>query len=450
MKVLMINPPYNSSKYKFIGLVAPPLGISYIAAMLEKNGVTVKILDAPALEIDHETVKNEIQKYSPDIVAVTSVTPTIESALKTAKISKEACPNAVTILGGYHPTFTYPEVLKNDFVDIVVCGEGEITMVELVKAIETGQDLREVDGIAVKDFKTSPRKIIEDLDSIPFPARHLLPMDEYKILNMKLTTGTIISGRGCPYQCSFCASSAMHGQKLRLRSAENVVDEMEHLVNDHGIEMVAFMDDTFTINKRRVHEICDAIKERGLDNYWGCTARVDTISEDLLKTMKDAGCITMFLGVESADQQVLNQVNKQTNINKIRKTFELTKKYGMRTIASVVLGMPGDTKKSIKATINFVKTLEPSYAVFSLATPYPGTDFYVKAASENLIKINDWSKYTLLSPVLETVDCSLDELKKLQKKAFKEFYLRPTYIARQTWMDGPIILKTIASIVKGV
>jgi radical SAM superfamily enzyme YgiQ (UPF0313 family) len=450
MKVLMINPPYNSSKYKFIGLVAPPLGIAYIAAMLERSGVNVKILDAPALELGHDAVKKEIQSYCPDVVAVTSVTPTIGSALKTAQISKEACPEAITVLGGYHPTFTYPEVLKNDFVDIVVCGEGEQTMVELIDAIDNGRNLREVDGIAVKDFKTSPRSIIEDLDSIPFPARHLLPMDEYKILNMKLTTGTIVSGRGCPYKCSFCASSAMHGHKLRLRSAENVVDEMEHLVTDHDIEMVAFMDDTFTINKKRVYEICETMKDRGLDNYWGCTARVDTISEELLKTMKDAGCITMFLGVESADQQFLNQVNKKTNINRIKKTFELTKKYGMRTIASVVLGMPGDTKRSVKSTIKFVKTLEPSYAVFSLATPYPGTDFYLKAANENLIKINDWSKYTLLSPVLETVDLSLEELKKLQKKAFKEFYLRPSYIARQTWIDGPIILKTIASIVKGV
>lgn len=450
MKVLMINPPYNSSKYKFIGLVAPPLGIAYIAAMLERNGVNVKILDAPALELGHDAVKTEIQKFSPNIIAITSVTPTIDSALLTAQVAKEACPHAVTVLGGYHPTFTYQEILKNKNVDIVVCGEGEQTMVELVDAIEKGRNLREVNGIAIENYQTPPRNIIEDLDSIPFPARHLLPMDEYKILNMKLTTGTIVSGRGCPYKCSFCASSAMHGQKLRLRSAKNVVDEMEHLVNDHNIEMVAFMDDTFTLNKKRVYEICDTIKERGLDNYWGCTARVDTISEDLLKTMKDAGCITMFLGVESSDQQVLNQVNKKTNINRIKKTFELTRKYGMRTIASVVLGMPGDTKRSIKSTIKFVKILEPSYAVFSLATPYPGTDFYLKAASENLIKINDWSKYTLLTPVLETVDCSLEELKKLQKKAFKEFYLRPTYIARQTWMDGPIILKTIASIVKGV
>jgi anaerobic magnesium-protoporphyrin IX monomethyl ester cyclase len=450
MKVLMINPPYNASKYKFIGLVAPPLGIAYIAAMLERNGVTVKILDAPALEIGHDAVKNEIQSCHPDIVAVTSVTPSIGSALKTAKISKEANPDAITVLGGYHPTFTYEEVLKNDFVDVVVCGEGEQTMVELVDAIDKGKNLREINGIAVKDYKTTPRAIIKDLDSIPFPARHLLPMDEYKILNMKLTTGTIVSGRGCPYKCSFCASSAMHGHKLRLRSAENVVDEMEHLVADHNIEMVAFMDDTFTINKSRVYDICETMNDRGLDNYWGCTARVDTISEDLLKTMKDAGCITIFLGVESADQQLLNQVNKKTNINRIKKTFELTKKYDMRTIASVVLGMPGDTKRSVKSTIKFVKNLDPSYAVFSLATPYPGTDFYIKAASENLIKINDWSKYTLLSPVLETVDLSLEELKKLQKKAFKEFYLRPSYIAKQTWMDGPIILKTIASIVKGI
>ena len=146
------------------------------------------------------------------------------------------------------------------------------------------------------------------------------------------------------------------------------------------------MDDTFTFNHKRVYEICETMKDRGLDNYWGCTARVDTVSEKLLETMKDAGCITMFLGVESADQQLLNEINKKTDINRIKKTFELTKKYGMRTIASVVLGMPGDTKRSILSTINFVKALEPSYAVFSLATPYPGTDFYLKAASENLNK----------------------------------------------------------------
>ena len=450
MKVLLINPPDTASKYKFIGLVAPPLGIAYIAAVLEENGINVKIIDGSALEMTWEELEKEILKYSPDIIAITSVTPAIDQALRTAKIAKKVCPESKIVLGGYHPTFTYNELLKNDFVDIVVIGEGEYTMLELAEAIEDDRDLREVKGIATKDFKTPPRPVIANLDEIPFPARHLLPMDKYKILNQKLPAGTLISGRGCPFKCSFCASSALHGQKLRLRSAKNIVDEMEHLINDHDAEMIAFMDDTFTVNRKRVEEICTDMKKRNLDVYWGCTARVDTLSRNILEKMKDAGCITLFVGVESADQQLLDDLNKQTTIERIKKTFELTRELNVRTIASAVLGMPGDSKQSIRNTINFVKSLNPSYAVFSLATPYPGTQFYLKAKEENLIKITDWSKYSLMTPVLETMDCSLNELKKLQKKAFREFYLRPGYILRQTWMDGFIIVKTVAAMIKDV
>jgi len=450
MKVLLINPPYVNSKYKFIGLVAPPLGIAYIAAVLEEGGVDVKIIDAAALEMEWDTLKKEIENYSPDVVAITALTPTINKALKTAKIAKKTCPNANIVMGGYHPTFTYTELLKNDFIDIVILGEGEYTMLELVKTLEKGGDLKEVKGIACKDFTTPPRDIIKDIDSLPFPARHLLPMDEYKVLNIKLPTGTLISGRGCPFNCSFCASSAMHGRKMRFRSAQNIVDEIEHLISDYDAEMIAFMDDTFTLRPERVIEICDEIKKRDLDFFWGCTARVDTVSKSLLEKMREAGCITIFYGVESADQQLLDGMNKKISVDKIRNAFKLTKEADMRTIASVAIGMPGDTKENIEKTINFVKDLDASYAIFSLATPYPGTAFYNEARANDLIKVNDWSKYTLLSPVLETVDCSLEELKKLQKKGFRKFYLRPGYILRQLRMDGFIILKTIAAMIKEV
>ncbi len=450
MKVLLINPPDTASKYKFIGLVAPPLGISYIAAVLEENGIEVKIIDGSAVGMSWEELENEICNYSPDVIGVTALTPTINQGLKTAQIAKKACSDAYVVLGGYHPTFTYDELLKDDFIDFIICGEGEYTMLELVQTIQKGGDFRKVMGIATRKFKTPPRPIIEDLNEIPFPARHLLPMDKYKILNMKLTTGTMISGRGCPHRCSFCSSSAMHGHKLRMRSAENIVDEMEHLIDVHDSKMIAFMDDTFTMNRKRVEEVCSEIKERELDFYWGCTTRADTLSKNLLKKMKDSGCVTIFLGVESADQQHLDDLNKKVTLNRIKETFKLTRELNVRTIASAVLGMPGDTRQSIEKTINFVKSLNPSYAVFSLATPYPGTDFYVKASKQNLIKVNDWSKYTLLSPVLETVDCSLEELKNLQKKAFKDFYLRPSYIIRQAWMDGFVIIKTVGAMIKDV
>ncbi|WP_321422358.1 B12-binding domain-containing radical SAM protein [uncultured Methanobacterium sp.] len=450
MKVLLINPPYFNSKYKFIGLVAPPLGIAYMAAVLEENAIDVKIIDAAALEMSWETLETEIKTISPDLVAITALTPTIDKALQTAELAKKTCPQATVVMGGYHPTFNHQEMLEKDYVDIVVMGEGEYTLLDLVETLDEGGDLKNVLGIAYEGGVNPPRPLIEDLDELPFPARHLLPMDSYKILNMKLHTATLISGRGCPMQCSFCASAALHGRKLRMRSPKNVVDEMEHLINDHDSGMIAFMDDTFTLKPSVVEEICDEIMRRDIDVYWGCTARADTLSEKLLRKMSDSGCITMFLGVESADQQQLDRVNKQLTIEKIRQAFKLSRENDIRTIASVVLGMPGDTKESIERTIKFVRELNPSYALFSLATPYPGTRFYQEAVQDNLIKVKDWSKYTLLSPVLETVDCSLDELKTMQKKAFRQFYLRPIYLMKQVRMDGPILLKTVAAMIKEV
>ena len=450
MKVTFINPPQTNSKYKFIGVVAPPLGISYMAAVLEENGYDVSIIDASALEMTWEDLEEELNGTSPQVVAITALTPTIEQANKTAQIVKKISPETKVVMGGYHPTFNHQEVLKTDYVDVVVMGEGEYTMLELVQTIEMGGDLSQVRGIALEGKVNPPRPLITDMDALPFPARHLLPMDHYKMLNMKTGMATMITSRGCPMQCSFCASAALHGPKLRLRSPENVVDEMEHLVKDHKVGTIAFMDDTFTLNHRMVEAICDEIQKRELDVFWGCTARVDTLSDDLLEKMREAGCITIFMGVESADQQMLDSASKNITIEKIRQAFILSKKHKIRTIASVVLGMPGDTKESIKRTVSFVRELNPSYAVFSLATPYPGTRFYKEAFEKNLIKVKDWSKYTLISPVLDTVDCSLEELRKLQYKAFRNFYLRPGYILRQAWMDGPILIKTIAGVIREV
>ncbi|KAF5067462.1 B12-binding domain-containing radical SAM protein [Methanobacterium aggregans] len=450
MKVTFINPPQTNSKYKFIGVVAPPLGISYMAAVLEEKNFDVSIIDASALDMTWEALEKEIENVSPDVIAVTALTPTISQAMKTAEIAKKTCPDAVIVLGGYHPTFNYEEVLEKDFVDVVVRGEGENTMLDLVETLERGGDLSEVKGIAFEDTVTPLRPLITDLDSLPFPARHLLPMDHYKLFNMDTKMATMVSSRGCPMQCSFCASAALHGSKMRMRSPENVVDEMEHLVKDHGVETIAFMDDTFTLKRSRVEKICAEIKRRNLDVFWGCTARVDTLSEDVIKQMREAGCIAMFMGVESADQQVLDEVDKKISVEKIRRAFEISRKEKMRTIASVVLGMPGDTKESIARTVKFVKELNPSYAIFSLATPYPGTRFYQQTLEKNLIKVRDWSKYTLISPILETMECSLEELKNMQNKAFCKFYLRPGYILRQAWMDGPMLLRTIVSVVREV
>ena len=454
MKVLFVNPPQTASKYKFMGVIAPPLGIAYMAGVLQENNIDVEILDASAEDMDFKDVEKELLKRKPDLVALTALTPTIGRALETAQVVKETLPDSIVVMGGYHPTFNFIETLEDENVDIVIRGEGEYIMLNLVQALENQSSLHDVKGIVFEDKNSKEivvnpeAPLIQDLDELPFPALNLLPMKKYRLLDMDPHMTTMITTRGCPMQCSFCSSAAMHGKKIRERSVENIVDEIEYLNTNYDIDTIAFMDDTFTLKKRKVMAICDEILKRNIEIMWGCTSRVDTLDEKLLKKMKEAGCITIFIGVESADQQQLDNMCKNTTIAKIENAFKIAHKLKIRTIASVALGMPGDTKEIMNKTVKFVHKLKPNYAIYSLATPYPGTRFYKEAFEKNLIKIKDWSKYTLITPILETIDCSLNDMRKIQAKAFMKFYLRPHYIIRQFLQDGPYLLKTIFGVIK--
>lgn len=454
MKVLFVNPPQTASKYKFMGVIAPPLGIAYMAGVLQENNIDIEILDASAEDMDFKDVEKELLKRKPDLVALTALTPTIGRALETAQVVKETLPDSIVVMGGYHPTFNFIETLEDENVDIVIRGEGEYIMLNLVQALENQSSLHDVKGIVFEDKNSKEivvnpeAPLIQDLDELPFPALNLLPMKKYRLLDMDTHMTTMITTRGCPMQCSFCSSAAMHGKKIRERSVENIVDEIEYLNTNYDIDTIAFMDDTFTLKKRKVMAICDEILKRNIEIMWGCTSRVDTLDEKLLKKMKEAGCITIFIGVESADQQQLDNMCKNTTIAKIENAFKIAHKLKIRTIASVALGMPGDTKEIMNKTVKFVHKLKPNYAIYSLATPYPGTRFYKEAFEKNLIKIKDWSKYTLITPILETIDCSLNDMRKIQAKAFMKFYLRPHYIIRQFLQDGPYLLKTIFGVIK--
>lgn len=454
MKILFVNPPQTASKYKFMGVIAPPLGIAYMAGVLQENNIDVEILDASAEDMDFKDVEKELLKRKPDLVALTALTPTIGRALETAQVVKETLPDSIVVMGGYHPTFNFIETLEDENVDIVIRGEGEYIMLNLVQALENQSSLHDVKGIVFEDKNSKEivvnpeAPLIQDLDELPFPALNLLPMKKYRLLDMDTHMTTMITTRGCPMQCSFCSSAAMHGKKIRERSVENIVNEIEYLNTNYDIDTIAFMDDTFTLKKRKVMAICDEILKRNIEIMWGCTSRVDTLDEKLLKKMKEAGCITIFIGVESADQQQLDNMCKNTTIAKIENAFKIAHKLKIRTIASVALGMPGDTKEIMNKTVKFVHKLKPNYAIYSLATPYPGTRFYKEAFEKNLIKIKDWSKYTLITPILETIDCSLNDMRKIQAKAFMKFYLRPHYIIRQFLQDGPYLLKTIFGVIK--
>jgi radical SAM superfamily enzyme YgiQ (UPF0313 family) len=453
MEVLLVNPPDIKSKYKdVLGLTAPPLGLAYIGAVLEENDVKVTILDAPALDMDLQGYRRALAHKHVDLLGVQTTTPTIKQALAVGKITKELHPECAVTMGGYHATFMPEQVLReNDFVDVVVRNEGEYATLELVDAIENEKPLRNIDGINYRDgdriVETPKRRPIEDLDALPFPARHLLPMSEY--FGRKQVLATMICSRGCPMGCSFCASSAMHGRRVRFRSPENAADEMERVVDEYKVRMGGFMDDTFTLFPKWVHSFCQGIISRGIDVVWGCTARVDRFNKELLSQMWKAGCRTLLFGVESGNQNILDNVQKGTKVGQAKRAFKTARDIGMHTIASMTLGMPGENKTTIDETIGFAKRVNPDYALFSLATPYPGTKFYELASKMGLIRIKDWTHFTLLAPVIETVDLTLRELQDTQREAFKEFYLRPNYLFKQLSRDKLMFALVMYKVFKG-
>ncbi|WP_148689086.1 B12-binding domain-containing radical SAM protein [Methanopyrus sp. SNP6] len=441
--VLLINPPDVTTKYqRFLGITAPPLGLAYIAAVLEEAGYTVKILDCPPLDMSFEDLRRAVRKLRPRIVSIMATTPIIHQAYQAAKIVKEELEDAIVCLGGYHPTFMDIECLKEcPYVDVVVRREGEFTLLDLAKVFIDGvKTLSEVLGITYREeddiVRAPDRPLIRDLDALPFPARHLLPMDKYTFFGAKTTATTMVSSRGCPVGCDFCASSAMHGHKLRMHSAERVVSEMAHVHENYGSNIIAFVDDTFTYDRRRVEEICRLIVESGLDVTWGCAARVDTIDRELLELMREAGCSVLFFGVESGSQEVLDNVGKGFTVEQTKKAFQLCREFGIVTVASAVIGLPGETHRSARQTIKFLKEIDPDYAVVSVATPYPGTKFYKEAVEKGLIEEESWDKYTLTDPVVRTTELSLEDVKKYQKRAMIGFYLRPRYLIRRLKEDG--------------
>ncbi|HQC91195.1 MAG: radical SAM protein [Candidatus Methanoculleus thermohydrogenotrophicum] len=447
MDVLLINPPDTKSKYKkYFNIRIPPLGILYIAAVLEENRVNVEIMDCAAGDIDYTGIEERVEKTDPFLVGITSTTPLISEALRSAEAVKKVS-DAYTVLGGPHATFMHNEILReNASIDFIVKGEGEYTVLDLYQTLRTDGDLGTVEGLVYRRedriIENKDRPLVEDLDSLPYPARHLLPRDTYRIFDDNMPVATMICSRGCPMQCSFCASSALHGKRVRRRSPGDVIEEIQHIQESLGISAIGFMDDTFTLFPRWVEAFCSEVIDREMAIEWGCTARVDRIDRDLMELMKEAGCHTLFIGVESGDQNILDRIKKGTRIDQIKNVFGTAHDLGMRTIASVAIGLPGETKETANKTIKFVKDLKPSFALFSVATPYPGTEFYNKTREAGKLQA-DWSQYDLLSPIVETMSLTLEEIKSLQKKAFREFYLRPLYILQNLKQDGFSFLKIV-------
>ncbi|MFX1511445.1 MAG: B12-binding domain-containing radical SAM protein [Promethearchaeota archaeon] len=445
MKVLFVVPPGSElNKYKassFLNFTAPPLGLAYIAAVLEENGYSkVRILDCKALGMSFEEYQEYLRRLKPDFVGIQVLTPAFYESLCAARIAKEKGVDLVT-LGGYHPTCMPDECLNilNSYVDLIFRGEAEYTVLEYLNCIENGKNWQNIKGISFRDktdsnniVHNSPAPIIKDIDNLPLPARHLLPLDKYRLFGSSFPATTVITSRGCPYRCDFCSVSAFYKARYRPRSAENIAREVEVIREELNLKAVAFVDDLFFVSNRRVREICKNLAKIE-DIYWGATTRADKGDLRHLTLMRQAGCRLLFVGVESGEQTILDNIHKKTSTIQIEHYFKNIKKARMDSLASIAFGFPGETRNSVIRTTKWIiDVLDPSLVIFTIATPYPGTQFYHDSVEAGLIKEHDYSKYNLFNPVMETSYFSRDELKELIKWAYRKFYLRPSKLAQNT------------------
>jgi len=446
--VLLINPIDETAVKNGLGLTIPPLNLMYLASSLEEASIPVKIFDDDLYQLGSEKIANAVSKIGPKIVGITATTATIKNSLNYLKNIKDELPNILTVIGGPHPTFMPNEVLKEEnSLDVVVMGEGEKTFVDIADTYikNEDKDLSDVKGIVYRNDErimlTDPRHLIKDLDSLPFPARHLVPFKEYKT---SAQAGGMITSRGCVYSCNYCSSSLIMGKKFRTRSPENVVNELEELVYKYGLKDVAFLDDVFMLNKKRAGLIADEIKERDLDVNFVASSRVDMVDKSVLESLKCSGMETLYCGVESGSQRVLDLMGKGITLGQVKSAFKTAKDVGVNIVGSFILGYPGETAKEMDETINFSIKLNPDYSQYSILTPFPGTPIYAMLKKKNLLDTENWDMYTVLKSVInyEKLGLSKKLVERKLTKAYLKFYTRPKYILEHGSMFK-VLIKTL-------
>ncbi len=443
MDVLLINPYDENAVKNSLGFVTPPLNLMYLGGALENSSLSVKIIDDDLEKLGYDQVAKIASKLDPKLVGITATTSTIKNALEYSDILKKVLPDSGIVIGGPHSTFMPIETLKcSESLDAVVIGEGEATMVELAEKYNNSntEKLENIKGIAFQDLNNGniklnpPRPLIKDLDSIPFPARHLVPFESYGTTKNK--SSDMITSRGCVFSCGYCSSSLIMGKKFRSRSAENVVNEIEQLIENYKIKDIAFMDDTFMLNKPRANSIADEIKNRGLDIGFVASSRVDMVDKNLIEKLKSAGLSTLYYGVESGSQRVLDLMKKGITLKQAEDAVKAAKEVGVEILTSFILGFPGETSKEIDKTIDFSIKLNADYSQFSILTPFPGTPIYHELKEKDLIDTEKWDQYTVLKSVIkyEKLGLSKKMVERKLAKAYFKFYTRPKYLLKHRYM----------------
>ena len=448
MRVILINPPFDpeesvgeSSSVRFVLNITPPLGLAYLGAVLERAGHKVRIIDYTA-RYPYPPLPEIIKEFFPDLIGLTATTPSFESTLRMAKKLRGITPSTPLILGGAHVTCAAESAMASGLFEIGVIGEGEDTIVELAARRKDGNfsGLDQVAGIIYREGenfrRTNPRPYIQDLDSLPFPAYHLLPpLSHYHptpASYRRLPVGILMTSRGCPFHCTFCDRS-IFGNTTRFHSTERVLAEVEWMIRELGAKEIRFFDDTFTLKRDRAAEICAGLKDRGLNIPWTCLTAVKAVTPKLLKKMKAAGCWQVLYGLESGDDKMLELLGKGNSVEANRNAVMWAHQVGLEIRGDFIVGTPGETMESLEKTLKFTLESGLDYAHFNKFTPFPGTELY-----RRLVSVGYSFDFTQGCSILDHgallfVPKSLDreEYRKWLDRAFKKFYLRPSHILKR-------------------
>lgn len=435
MKILFIQPGLENMENCF-----PPIGLLYLASVARKHGYDVDIYDAAARGLSMSKALEYVIDNKPDVYAVSLYTIGLIETLKFIKQVKHSLPSCICIVGGPHAT-ALPEYSMKECepIDYLIFGEGEQTLVELLYSIQNQSDPSEIRGICYRRngevIKNEARPLISNLDEIPFPAYDLIEKHRYeyyrRILTLRKKVGSIITSRGCPFECTFCFK-ATFGRSYRRRSPQNVVREMKWLMDEFGIEEFHFLDDIFTLKRDWLYEFFSELDKNHIEVPWRCLTRADSLKEEDFIKMKQHGCYQVEIGIESGNDQVLKDIRKHITTIQVEKVFRWTRKAGLTTLAFFIFGHRLDTHKTIKQTLSFVKKISPDVCGFAVLLPFPGTKIYDSFLSEE-IKY-DWRRfhgyYDKNKLPLSICSLSAQELQQFCQQSDAEVYGRIGFLLR--------------------
>lgn len=432
---LMHNTRLPKSLQKEVGFV-PPLGIAYIAAFLREHGVQVGILDADSEELGLQQVRERLCDFDPQLVGVTSMTPTVHDDLAVAQLAKEY--GALTVMGGPQISAMPGETLRyHPYVDFGIRGEGEVPMLKLVQALRQDLPLEQVPGLIYRNgdgtLTINPPYIHPDLNTLPVPARDLLPNENYSSIISHGRLTTICAGRGCPFQCGFCFKQPSD-QSVRFRAPDMVVDEIEHVVSEYGIKEIDIVTDTFTVNRSFIQEFCEEMIRRNISVSWIAPTRADCVDIELLRLMKRAGCRSLRFGVESGSPKILGLMNKKLEQAKIIRAFQWAKEVGLETFAYFIIGYISEDHETVRETLDFVKVLKPDSLMYNEALPLPATLLWKQSVEAGLVEPDYWERF-LQDATTERIPYLWQGTPLWIGRAYREYFLSP-----------PVILKNLLKI----